>query len=53
MRAHQFGGGAPVRSRHQFHVCALVHAESGVLRGTNMKGVLRPQGSKGSLVELT
>ena len=53
MRAYQFGGWAPDRSRHQFHVCALVHPDKGVLQGTNMNGVLRPQGLKGSVIELT
>ena len=41
MRAYQFGSRAPDRSRHHFHAWALVHPDSGMLHGTNMKGVLR------------
>ena len=34
MRFYQLRGRVPDRSRHQFHVCALVHPDKGVVQGT-------------------
>ena len=52
---HNGGGGplSPARPRHQFQFCALVQPDIGVLHGTYIPCVRRPQMKKGSLAAFT